>query len=74
MIQQPLTLEQMLCQAQAVLHLRQMGKSANEIIADGYVAKYTRITIPELMAYISQLRAQIAGAPTIGAINTIWSR
>ncbi|VFU07924.1 gpW family head-tail joining protein [Methylocella tundrae] len=69
-----MTLQEMLADAQQKLHLLQTGRLAVEIIADGYVVKYNRAQIPQLMAYISNLQAQIAGAPMIGAINTIWSR
>lgn len=67
-------LEARLAEAQAALHARMVGKSATEIGADGYSAKFARVTTSELKAYIADLEAQLAGAATKGAIIHLWSQ
>lgn len=67
-------LEAMLAEAKAVLHARMLGKSATEIGADGYSARFTRVTLAELKSYIADLEAQIAGGATKGAITHLWSQ
>jgi hypothetical protein len=69
-----MTKADMLADAQQKLHLLQTGRLSVEVIADGYVVKYTRATIPELKAYIRDLQAELTGSPIGGAIVPIWSR
>lgn len=64
--------EQMLAEARAELHRRMVGQSATEIGAEGYSARFSRVTVPELKSYIAELEAQIAGCASKGAIVHIW--
>lgn len=67
-----MTLAQMLADAQAKLHMLLTGRLSVEVIVDGYTVRYTRATIPDLRAYISELKIQIAGVPMGGAIGVIF--
>ncbi len=67
-----MTPEQQLADAQQKLHLLQTGRLSVEVVADGYVVKYTRATIPELKAYIRDLQATITGMPIAGAVGIIF--
>lgn len=67
-------LEAQLAEARAELHRRMVGQSATEIGADGYSARFSRVTLAELKSYIADLQTQIAGGATTGAIVHVWSR
>lgn len=67
-------LEQMLAEARGELHRRMVGQSATEIGAEGYSARFSRVTLAELKSYISDLEAQLAGGATKGALVHLWSQ
>jgi len=68
-----MTTAEMLADAQAKLHLLLTGRLSVEVVADGYVVKYTHAQIPELKAYIRDLQAELCGRKLGGAIMPIWS-
>jgi BMFP domain-containing protein YqiC len=67
-----MTLQQMLDDARQKLHLLETGRLSVEVMADGYMVKYTRATVPQLKSYIGELEAKIAGKRQRGAIVPIW--
>lgn len=67
-----MTLQEMLDDALAARHRLAMGMSVVEVsVADGHSTKFKAAELDRLEAYIAQLRADISGAPTRGAIGFI---
>lgn len=53
------TLAAQLASARQALHDLSIGKTVQEIVADGYVTKFVKPNRRELLAYISWLEGQI---------------
>lgn len=67
-----MTLEQMLADARAKLHLLETGRLSVEVMVDGYLVRYQRANIDALKSYIGDLQAQISGRRRFGAIGAIF--
>lgn len=67
-----MTTQEQIDDAKAKLHLLMTGRLSVEVVADGYLVKYTRADVQLLIAYIASLEDLLAGNKPAGAVGVIW--
>lgn len=65
-------LQARLADAEVALHSLQLGQAFTEVMVNGYMTKFKAAEIGKLDAYVRQLKSEIEGKNTRGAIGFVF--